>query len=96
MKKLAISIAVLAASLSAMAQTPETFKPYKSTSLRLPSVPLFVSDPYFSVWSPYDKLTDGDTRHWTHDEKPFEGLLRVDGQVYRCLLYTSPSPRDAS
>ena len=85
MKKLAISIAVLAASLSAMAQTPETFKPYKSTSLRLPSVPLFVSDPYFSVWSPYDKLTDGDTRHWTHDEKPFEGLLRVDGQVYRFM-----------
>ena len=85
MKKLAISIAVLAASLSAMAQTPETFKPYKSTSLRLPSVPLFVSDPYFSVWSPYDKLTDGDTRHWTNDEKPFEGLLRVDGQVYRFM-----------
>ena len=85
MKKLAISIAVLAASLSAMAQTPETFKPYKSTSLRLPSVPLFVSAPYFPVWSPYDKLTDGDTRHWTHDEKPFEGLLRVDGQVYRFM-----------
>lgn len=78
-------MAVLAASLSAMAQTPETFKPYKNTGLRLPSVPLFVSDPYFSVWSPYDRLTDGDTRHWTNDEKPFEGLLRVDGKVYRFM-----------
>ena len=78
-------MAVLAASLSAMAQTPETFKPYKDTGLRLPSVPLFVSDPYFSVWSPYDRLTDGDTRHWTNDEKPFEGLLRVDGKVYRFM-----------
>lgn len=80
-----MSMAVLAASLSAMAQTPETFKPYKNTGLRLPSVPLFVSDPYFSVWSPYDRLTDGDTRHWTNDEKPFEGLLRVDGKVYRFM-----------
>ena len=68
----------------AFAQT-ELFKPYKQTELRLPSVPLVVNDPYFSIWSPYDKLTDGNTRLWTDDEKPLEGLLRVDGTTYRFM-----------
>lgn len=66
----------------AYAQTPETFVPYKTTDLRLPSVPLVVNDPYFSIWSPYDHLNDGTTRHWTNDEKPIDGLLRVDGKTY--------------
>lgn len=63
----------------------DIFKPYQATELRAPSVPLIVSDPYFSIWSPYDKLTDGITRHWTNDEKPLEGLLTVDGTVYRWM-----------
>ena len=63
----------------------DVFKPYVSTDLRLPSVPLVVNDPYFSVWSPYDKLTDGSTRHWTDKEMPLLGMLRVDGKVYRFL-----------
>ena len=63
----------------------DIFKPYQATELRAPSVPLVVSDPYFSIWSPYDKLTDGITRHWTNDEKPLEGLLTVDGTVYRWM-----------
>ena len=85
MRKLFISMLAFLASVAALAQNPETFKPYKNTALRLPSVPLVVSDPYFSIWSPYDKLTDGDTRHWTNDEKPLEGLLRVDGKTYRFM-----------
>ena len=85
MRKLFISMLAFVASVAAWAQNPETFKPYKNTALRLPSVPLVVSDPYFSIWSPYDKLTDGDTRHWTNDEKPLEGLLRVDGKTYRFM-----------
>ena len=80
---------VLAASVlfsgTAFAQLPEIFEPYKSTDLRLPSVPLLVNDPYFSFWSPFDKLTDGSVRHWTHQEKPIDGLLRVDGQSYRWM-----------
>lgn len=63
----------------------ELFTPYADTELRLPSVPIVVNDPYFSIWSPYDKLTDGATRHWTHDEKPLLGLLRVDGKTYRFM-----------
>ena len=56
------------------------FEPYRPTALRLPSVPLVVNDPYFSIWSPYDQLNEGATRHWTHEEKPLEGFLRVDGK----------------
>ena len=84
MRKL-FSAALLAVTIMASAQTPEFFKPYKSTDLRLPSVPLIVNDPYFSIWSPFDQLTDGTTRHWTDDEKPLLGLLRVDGTTYRFL-----------
>ena len=73
------------ACLPAAAQTPDLFAPYKDSDLRLPSVPLLVSDPYFSIWSPYDRLTDGCPAHWTADEKPLEGMLRVDGVTYRFM-----------
>ena len=84
-----LSIAALCFSCIVGAQTAEMFKPYKATDLRLPSVPLVVNDPYFSIWSPYDKLTEGTTRHWTNDEKPLTGLLRVDGQTY-CFMGGTP------
>lgn len=80
-----MSAFLFAAALSADAQTPEMFRPYKATQLRMPAVPLVVSDPYISIWSPYDRLTDGATAHWTGDEKPLEGLLRVDGKTYRFM-----------
>ena len=67
------------------AQTPDYFVPYKQTALRLPSVPLLVNDPYFSFWSPYDHLYDGTTKHWDDQQKAMDGLLRVDGQVYRFM-----------
>ncbi len=66
-------------------QTSDVFKPYQPTDLRVPSVPLIVNDPYFSIWSPYDKLNEGTTRHWTNDEKPLQGWLRVDGVTY-CFM----------
>jgi hypothetical protein len=76
--------AVLSSTLLS-AQTAEMFQPYVETDLRLPSVPIVVNDPYFSIWSPFDTLNEGDTRHWTHQEKPLEGLLRVDGVTYRFM-----------
>ena len=61
------------------------FTPVQKTDLRLPSVPLITSDPYFSIWSPYDKLNEGSTRHWTNDEKSLIGAVRVDGKVYQFM-----------
>lgn len=61
------------------------FTPVRKTDLRLPSVPLITSDPYFSIWSSFDKLNEGTTCHWTNDEKPLVGAVRVDGKVYRFM-----------
>ena len=80
-------IVASALALTACSSQPkaEYFEPYAQTDLRLPSVPLVVNDPYFSIWSPYDQLTDGSTRHWTDKEMPLLGMLRVDGQLYRFM-----------
>lgn len=52
---------------------------------RLPAVPLIVSDPYFSIWSPADKLDMADTVHWCGASKPIFGQMTVDGKTVRFL-----------
>ena len=52
---------------------------------RLPAIPLIVNDPYLSIWSAADRLTDADTTHWTGAVKPLRGLCRIDGTLYRFL-----------
>ncbi len=68
---------VISLSLAAMANAQSHERP--------PAVPLVTHDPYFSIWSLTDNLTDGDTKHWTGTEQALRSVIRVDGTSYRIM-----------
>ena len=54
-----------------------------AAAFRPPAVPLVSCDPFFSVWSAADKLTDAETTHWSGAKQPISITLIADGKTWR-------------
>lgn len=67
----------IAIALNAIAEEKTPFRPA--------SVPICAVDPYFSIWSPSDRLTDTETEHWTGRKHPLHLMVRIDGSPYRLM-----------
>ncbi len=80
---LSLVAAFLCAFSLAAAQEPD------KTPFRPPAVPLVTHDPYFSIWSMANRLTDQPTRHWTCTVQSLTSLARIDGKIYR-IMGTEP------
>ena len=52
-------------------------------AFRPPAVPLVSVDPFFSVWSAADRLTDVEATHWSGAKQPITVLLEADGRTWR-------------
>ena len=55
--------------------------------LRAPAIPLITVDPFFSVWSPDEKINVAKTMHWTGKNNSLLGIVTVDGVDYSFLGY---------
>ena len=57
--------------------------PLMAGAFRPPAVPLVSVDPFFSIWSAADKLTDAETTHWSGPQMPVGVTLTADGKTWR-------------
>ena len=68
-----------------LASTPRAALAADAQPFRPPAVPLVTFNPYLSIWSEADHLTDNATRHWTRREHSLVSLIRIDGKAYRLM-----------
>src|SRR3954469_23653621 len=64
---------------------PPAREPVAAGQLVPPATPLVACDPYFSVWSQADRLTDKATTHWTGKSQPLNSVAKIDGNDYRVI-----------
>lgn len=53
--------------------------------MRPPAIPLITVDPYFSIWSSTDNLTDSTPMHWTGSPNTIVGTVTIDGEDMRFM-----------
>lgn len=61
---------------------------------RAPATPLIVHDPFMSVWSHTDELTQSWPTHWTGKNQSMSGMVHIDGKAYRFMGLVTRTGRD--
>ena len=64
----------------------------ENAAFRPPAVPLVTCDPYFSIWSTADRLTDEYTKHWTGTNHSMVGMANIDGKSYKFMSPWGDAP----
>lgn len=82
---------VLMALLLLSCNSKETYHIDKN-ELRAPAYPLVTIDPYTSAWSFGDNLYDSSLKHWTGQDFPLIGVVKVDGVPYRFMGIEDKDP----
>jgi hypothetical protein len=82
---------LLAGSLPVISQSQNN----DANAFRPPAMPLITHDPYFSIWSASDALTDTETVHWTLTAQPINGQARIDGKAFRFMGHAPGRRPDA-
>ena len=88
MSKLRVLAVVM---LGALASITATVARGDVQRYRPPAVPLVVHNPFLSIWSCADNLSDDVTRHWTKHQHSLNSIIRIDGQSFHLM---GVEPRD--